>query len=230
MHLIRGDGVPVSDHETGLNWCPCWGLGGCFLEGERNFNYMFNFFRIILSNQLSLFICASLLLLFSCQLCLTLCDSMDCSMPDFPVLHYLSEFAQTHVCWVSDAIQSSHPLSSPFSSCPQSCPASGSFPVSRLFASRGQSIGASASILPMNIQDWFPLEFTGDRVDLLVVQGTLQSLLQHHSLKASVLWCSTLSSNSYMRTWLLEKTQLWLYGPLLAEWYLQFLICCLDLS
>ena len=92
---------------------------------------------------------------------------MDCSMPGFPVLHYLPEFAQTHVCWVNDAIQSSHPLSPPFSSCPQSCPASGSFPVSQVFASRGQSIGASASILPMNIQDWFPLEFTGDWVDLL---------------------------------------------------------------
>ena len=99
MHLIRGDGVPVSDHETGLNWCPCWGLGGCFLEGERNFNYMFNFFRIILSNQLSLFICASLLFLFSCQLCLTLCDSMDCSAPGLPLPHHLQEFAQVHMRW-----------------------------------------------------------------------------------------------------------------------------------
>ena len=72
MHLIGGDSAPVSDHETGLDWCQCWELGRCFLEGERNFNYMFNFLGIILSNQLSLFICASLLLLFICQLCLTL--------------------------------------------------------------------------------------------------------------------------------------------------------------
>ena len=61
----------------------------------------------------------------------------------------------------------------PFSSCPQSFPVSGSFPVSRLFASGGQSIGASASVLPMNIQGWFPLGLTG--FDLLAVQGTLES-------------------------------------------------------
>ena len=74
---------------------------------------------------------------------------MDCSMPGFPVLHYLPEFAQTHVLWIDDAIQSSHPL---FSSCLQSFPASGSFPMSPFFASGGQSIGALASVLPMNIQ------------------------------------------------------------------------------
>ena len=71
------------------------------------------------------------------KLCLTLCNPMDCSRPGLPVLHYLLEFAQTHVHWVGDAIQPSHPL---FSSCPQSFPASGSFPVSRPFASGGQSI------------------------------------------------------------------------------------------
>ena len=77
-----------------------------------------------------------------------------------------------------------------FSSCLQSFPASGSFPVSWLSASDGQSVGASpwASALPMNIQDWFPLGF--DWLDLLVVQGTLKCLLQHHSSKASILWCS----------------------------------------
>ena len=66
--------------------------------------------------------------------------------------HYLLEFAQTHVHWVGDAIQPFHPVS-PVSSCPQSFPASGSFPMNRLFTSGGQSIGASASVsvLPMNI-------------------------------------------------------------------------------
>ena len=54
------------------------------------------------------------------KLCLTLCDPMNCSMPGFPVLHYLLEFAQTHVHWVSDAIQSSHSLLIPLSTCPQS--------------------------------------------------------------------------------------------------------------
>ena len=94
--------------------------------------------------------------------CLALCGPMDCSTPGFPVLHHLWEFAQTHVCWVSDAIQPSHPLSS-VSSYLQSFPASESFPVSQFFASGGQSIGASASasVLPMNIQDWLPLGLTG---------------------------------------------------------------------
>ena len=75
----------------------------------------------------------------------------------------------------------------PFSSCLQSFPASGSFPKSPFFISRGQSIGvsASASVLPMNIQDWF--SFTTDWLDILAFRGTLKSLLQHHSLKASVL-------------------------------------------
>ena len=74
-----------------------------------------------------------------------------------------------------------------FSSCPQSFPASGSFPMSQLFASGGQSIGivASVSVLPMNTQDWYP--FGMDWLDLLAVQGTLKSLLQHHSSKASIL-------------------------------------------
>ena len=89
--------------------------------------------------------------------CLTLCDPMGCIMPGFPVLHHLPELAQTHVHWVCNAIQPSHPLV-PFSSCLQSFPASGSFSMSWLFRSGGQSIGASASasVFPMNIQDWFP--------------------------------------------------------------------------
>ena len=73
--------------------------------------------------------------------------------------------------------------------CLQSFPASGSFPVSWLFASGGQSIVASASatVLPMNIQGWFP--FRIDWLDLLAIQGTLKSLLQHHSSKASIVGC-----------------------------------------
>ena len=77
----------------------------------------------------------------------------------------------------------------PFSSCPQSFPASGSFQMNQFFPSGGQSIGVSAStsVLPMNIQDWSPLGWTGW---ISAVQGTLKTLLQHHSSKASVLWCS----------------------------------------
>ena len=78
----------------------------------------------------------------------------------------------------------------PFSSCFQSFPASGSFLMIQYFASGGQSIRASASapVLPMNIQDLFPLGFDG--FDLLAGQGTLKSLLQHHSSKTSTLWHS----------------------------------------
>ena len=83
--------------------------------------------------------------------CPALCEPMDCSTPGFPVHRQLPELAQIHV----------HPTISssviPFSSCLQSFPASGSFPTSQFFASGGQSIGASASVLPMNIQDWFTL-------------------------------------------------------------------------
>ena len=119
---------------------------------------------------------------------MTLCNPMNCGTPGFPVLHYIPEFAQTHVHWLSNAIQPSHPPTPPFFSCPQFFPASWSFQMSRLFTSGDQSIGASdaASVLPMNIQSWFPLGLMG--FDLLAVQGTLESLLQHHNSKASILW------------------------------------------
>ena len=106
---------------------------------------------------------------------LTLCDPMDCSTPAFPVLPYLPEFAQTHVRWASDTTLPSHPLSSPSPPAFNISPASGSFPMTQLFASGGQTTGASASalVLPMNIQGSFPLGLTG----IPVVQGTLKSLL-----------------------------------------------------
>ena len=92
--------------------------------------------------------------------CPTLWDPMNCSRPGFPVLHHLPKLAQTHVHWVSDAIQPSC-LCCPLLLLPSIFPASGSFPVSWLFASGGQSIGASVSVLPVNIQGWFPLGLTG---------------------------------------------------------------------
>ena len=91
----------------------------------------------------------------------------------------------------------------PFSSCPQSFPASGSFPMNRLFTSDGQSIGASASVsvLPMTIQGWFCLGWTG-WISLQSKGQILKSLLQHHNLKASILWHSAFfmvqSSHSYV--------------------------------
>ena len=91
---------------------------------------------------------------------------MDYSTPGLPVHHQLMELTQTHVHWVSDAIEPFHLLISssviPFS-CLQSFPASGSFQISQFFASGGQSTGvsASSSALLMNIQDWFPFGLTG---------------------------------------------------------------------
>ena len=143
------------------------------------------------------------------QLCPTLCDSMDYSMSGFPVLHCLPELAQTHVHWVSDAIQPSHPLSSP-SPPTLNLPASGSFLVSQLFASGGQSIAASAlaSGLLMNIQDWFPSGLTG----LISLQSKGLSrafsntrIPKHQFFGAQpFLW-----SNSHIHTWLLGKPELW---------------------
>ena len=94
--------------------------------------------------------------------CQTICDPMNGSTPSFPVLHYLPEFAQTHVHWVSDAIQPSYPLSA-FSAFALN------FPSIRVFSSElalhiwWPRIGASASlsVLPMTIQGWYPLRLTG---------------------------------------------------------------------
>ena len=139
------------------------------------------------------------------QSCLTLCDPMDCSTPGLPVHHQLPEFIQTHVHWVGDAIQPSHPVI-PFSSCLQSFPASGSFPTSEFFPSGGQSIGASASasVLPMNIQDWSPLGWTGwislqsKGFSRVFSRTTVQ---KHQFFEAQ----PSLWSNSHVCTWLLEK-------------------------
>ena len=121
--------------------------------------------------------------------------------------------------------------SSPFFFCLQSFPARRPFPMSRLFASGGQSIGASAlaPVLPMNIQGWFSLGLTG-LISLLskelsrVFSSTTVWKHQFFSAQLS-LW-----SNFHIHTWLLEKPWLWLCGPLSAEWCLCFLVHWLDLS
>ena len=122
------------------------------------------------------------------NLCLTLCDPMDSACQaslSFTISQSLLKLMSLS-WWCHPTISSSVV---PFSFCLQSFPASGSFPMSRLFASRGQSIwaSASASTLSMSTQDWFPLGLT--QFDLLAVQVTLKSLLQHYSSKASLL-CS----------------------------------------
>ena len=150
------------------------------------------------------------------ELCLTPCDPMDCSTPGFPILHQLLSFTQTHVHWVDDVIQPSCPII-PFSSCLLSF-LSKSFLVSQLFTSCSKSIGtsASASVFPMNIQDWFPLGLTG----LISLQSRgLSGVFSKNTVqKLSILWCSAFFmvqlSHPYMTT---GKTIAWLYGPLLAK-------------
>ena len=138
------------------------------------------------------------------QSCLTLCSPMDCSTPSFPVHHQLPKFTQTHVHRVSDAIQPSHPLSSPSPLAPHPSQHQSLFQwVNSSFAWDGQSTGVSAlaSLLPKNTQDW---SFRMDWLDLLAVQGTLKSLLQYHSSKVSILRCSAFFtvqlSHPYMTT------------------------------
>ena len=123
------------------------------------------------------------------QLYPTLCDPMNRSMPGLPIHHQLPESTQTHVHWVGDAIQPSHPVV-PFSSGLQSFLASGSFQMSQLFESRWPKYWSfSFNISPSNEHSGL-ISFKMDWLDLLVVQETLKSLLQHHSSKASILWHS----------------------------------------
>ena len=112
--------------------------------------------------ELLIHFCKSIKVLCCCsvmQLCPTLCNPMDCNTPGLPVLHHCPKFAQVHVHCINDAVQLSHPLTP---SCP-SVPASGTFPMSHLFALDDQNTGASASasVLPVNIQGWSPLRLTG---------------------------------------------------------------------
>ena len=124
-------------------------------------------FKSIYSMVLSLLLGPALIYIHqfgsNAQSCPNLCDPMDCSMPGLPVQQQRLEPTQTHVHRVSDAIQQSHPLSSPSPPAFNLCQAPGSFPISLFFPSGGQSIGVSAStsVLPMNIQDYFLLGLIG---------------------------------------------------------------------
>ena len=148
---------------------------------------------------------------FSCMVCSvakfcpTLCDPMDCNMPGFPVHHQLPELAQTHVHHVSDAIQPSHSLSSASSS---------SFNLSQHQGLSSESVlsirwpkywSFSFSIIPSNGYSGM-ISFRIDWLYLFAVQGTLKSLLQHHSSKAPILQHSAFFTvQLYIYTWLLEK-------------------------
>ena len=136
-----------------------------------------------------------------------LCNPMDCSTPGLPVHHQLLEFAQTQ-CPLS---QCCHPTISssviPFFSCLQSFPTLGAFPMRQFFPTGGQSIGvsASSSVLPVNIQVWFPLGWTGWVFFLSkglsrVFSNTTVQKHQFFSTQPSLL------SKSHIHTWLLEKS------------------------
>ena len=129
------------------------------------------------------------------QSCPTLCNPMDCSMPGFPVHHQLLELAQTRAYWVSDAIQPSHPLSSLFL-------LSSIFPSIRAFYNESvlhirwpEYWSFSFSISPSNEYSGL-ISFRIDWFDLLAVQGTLKSLLQHHSKSINTLALSLLHNYS----------------------------------
>ena len=133
---------------------------------------------------------------------------MDCSMPVFPVHHQLPELAQTHVQWVNNAIQPSHPLSSPFLQ-------ASIFPSTRVFTDGSvllirwpKNCSFNFSISPSNEYSGL-ISFRIDWFELIAVQATLKSLLQHCSSKASILWRSAFFMNSsaykfFINSWLLR--------------------------
>ena len=138
------------------------------------------------------------------QSCLTLCDPMDCSTPGSPVFHCLPEFTQAHVHWVGDAIQPSHPLSSPSSPAPNPSQHQGLF----LWVSSSHEVAkvfsASASVLPVNTQDWSPLGWTGW---ISLQSKGLSRVFSNTSVLKHQFFGSQLSSqsNSHIHTWPLEK-------------------------
>ena len=148
------------------------------------------------------------------QSCPTLCDPMDCSKPGFPVHHQLPEFTQTHVRWVSDAIQPSHPLSSP------SPPA---FSI-RVFSNesvlhiRWQTYWSFSFIISPSNECSGLISFMMDWFDLLAPTG-LSRVFSDTGVQKHQFFGAQLSSpsNSHIHTWLLEKPKLWPDGPLSAK-------------
>ena len=151
-------------------------------------------------------------------------EPTDCSMP--PSLSSTVSQSVLKFISIESVMLSNHLISVvPFSSCLQSIPASGSFPMSWHFASGGRSIGASASasIFPMDIHVWFPLGL----IALISLQSKGLSRVFSSTTVRKHQFFSTqpsLWSKSHIYTWLWEKPQLWLYGPLSAKWCLCFFI------
>ena len=159
------------------------------------------------------------------QLCPTLCNPMDtrlpCPLPSSGACPNLCPLSE----WCHPTIPSSVTL---FSSCLQSFPASGSFPMSQLFASGGHRVGASPSVLPVKIHSWFPLELTG----WISLQSKGLSRVFSRTIVRKHQFFSTQTfswSSSNIHTWPLEKPSLWWYAPLSSRWCLCLLISCVGL-
>ena len=153
------------------------------MEGRhQNSSFVLFFFLIIKVDRISGLACS---VQFSsvAQLCLTPCNPMNCSTPGLPVHHQLPEFTQTHVHWVGDAIQLSHPLLSPSPHAPNPSQHQGLFQWVNSSHEVAKVSEFQLSISPSSEHPGL-ISFRMDLLDLLAVQGTLKSLLQHHSSKA----------------------------------------------
>ena len=228
---VESSGLPsLGLHRVGRDWRD-------LAAAAAGFSYIYTYIPLYVWTTASLSIHQLMdIMLFPClqfssvtQSCLTLCDPTNHSTPDLPV-HQLPESTQTHIHWVGDAIQPSHPLLSP------SPPALNLFQHQGLFqwvsslhqVARYWSF--SFNISPSNEHPGL-ISFRMDWVDLLAVQGTLKSLLQYHSSKASIFQCSAFFtvqlSHPYMTT---GKTIALTRQTLVAKERLCFLICCLGWS
>ena len=184
-----------SGHMTGQ--IKAWHAMYCDFKTKQNFKIDFIFSVLQHLNLLQFSSVA--------QSCLTLCDPMDRSTPGLPVHHQLPEFTQTHVHRVSDAIQPSHPLSSP-------SPALNPSQHQGLFqwvnsshdVAKVVGVSASASVLLMNTQDWYPLGWTGW---ISLQSKGLSRVFSRTTVQKHQFFGAQLSSqsNSHIHTWLLEK-------------------------
>ena len=193
-------------------------------------------FRISPSNEYSGLISFRMDYQFSSivQSCPTLCDPMNRSMPGLPVHHQLPEFTQTHIHQVSDAIQASHPLLSLFL-LPSIFPSIRVFSNESVIRIRWPKYWIfSFNISPSSEYSGL-ISFRMDWLDLLAVQGALKSLLQHHSSKASILWCSaflivqlsylymTTGKNIALTTWIFVDKVISLLLNMLSRLVITFL-------
>ena len=140
------------------------------------------------------------------QSCPTLCDPMDCSTPGLPVHHHLPDFTQTHVYRVSDAIQPSHPLSSPFPPAlnPSQHQSLFQWVNSLHWGGQGTGVSALASFFPKKSQGWSPLEWTGW---ISLQSKGLSRVFSNTTVRKHQFFGAPLSSqsNSHIHTWPLEK-------------------------